>query len=180
MTAHALAGALAEDHRRRVFAAIALGDTDLAAVVARTELTTRDAATALRRLTDCQVVADDPGGLRIDTERLREFARAEVTRPAGPAPDPRTAVLRTFVRGRTLVRLPAQRARCRIVLEHIAQNSFAVGERHPERAVDDVLRAWCDGGEADHVTLRRYLIDHLLLVRDQGVYWRPEPTETPR
>ncbi|MGC5022274.1 DUF2087 domain-containing protein [Micromonospora sp. DT47] len=156
MTAHALAAALADDRRRRVFAAIALGDTDLAAVVARTGLSTREAATAVRKLAEGQVVTDGGDGLRIDAERLREFARVRVAGPAGPAPDPRAAVLRTFVRDRTLLRLPAQRSRCRIVLEHIAQTSFAPGERRPEREVDDVLRSWCDGGEADHVTLRRY------------------------
>jgi hypothetical protein len=45
--------------------------------------------------------------------------------------------------------------------------------RYPERAVDEALRRWCDGGEAVHVTLRRYLVDDMLLVRDLGIYWRP-------
>ncbi|MEV1147300.1 hypothetical protein [Micromonospora sp. NPDC049799] len=38
MTAQVLAGALADDGRRAVFAAIVLGDTDRAAVAARTGL----------------------------------------------------------------------------------------------------------------------------------------------
>jgi hypothetical protein len=44
--------------------------------------------------------------------------------------------------------------------------------RFPEREVDAVLRAWCAGGEVDHVTLRRYLLDEGLLSRDHGTYWR--------
>ncbi|MFJ6955738.1 DUF2087 domain-containing protein [Micromonospora aurantiaca (nom. illeg.)] len=41
--------------------------------------------------------------------------------------------------------------------------------------MDDALRRWCEGGDADHVTLRRYLIDDMLLTREQGVYWRTGP-----
>lgn len=81
------------------------------------------------------------------------------------------ALLRTFVPDGRLVRLPARRGRRRVVLEHIAQ-SFEPGRRFPEREVDAVLRAWCAGGEVDHVTLRRYLVDEGLLGREHGMYWR--------
>jgi hypothetical protein len=173
MTAQSLAGALADDRRRAVFAAIVLGAADVPAVVARTGLSGRDVVTAVRRLVDAEIVTAGGEGLRIDGERLRESART--AGPAGPPPaaDPREAILRTFVRDGRLTRLPAQRGRRRVLLEHITERSFEPGVRYPERAVNDALRAWCDGGEADHVTLRRYLVDDLLLTRDQGVYWRP-------
>ncbi|MER7474086.1 DUF2087 domain-containing protein, partial [Micromonospora sp. NPDC000018] len=70
-----------------------------------------------------------------------------------------------------LVGLSAQRGRRRVLLAHVA-TSFEPGVRYPERAVDDVLRRWCEGGGSDHVTLRRYLVDEQLLAREQGVYWR--------
>ncbi|MEU8313853.1 DUF2087 domain-containing protein [Micromonospora sp. NPDC048887] len=174
MTAHALAGALADERRRTVFAAIVLGARDVPAVVARTGLPTRDAAVAVRRLTDAGVL-DDDGGLRVDAERLREFARAGAAAPAGPAANPRETILRTFLRDGALTRLPAQRGRRRVLLEHITERAFEPGRRYPEREVDDALRRWCEGGEADHVTLRRYLIDDMLLTREQGVYWRTGP-----
>ncbi|MEV0005251.1 DUF2087 domain-containing protein [Micromonospora sp. NPDC050980] len=176
MTAQALAGALADERRRVVFAAIVLGARDVSAVVARTGLSARDAATAVRRLTDAGVLADDGAGLRVDADRLREFARAAASAPASaPAADPREAIRRTFLRDGALIRLPAQRGRRRVVLEHITERTFEPGVRYPERAVDDALRHWCAGGEADHVTLRRYLIDDLLLTREHGVYWRTGP-----
>ncbi|WFE40355.1 DUF2087 domain-containing protein [Micromonospora sp. WMMD998] len=175
MTAQALAGALADERRRVVFAAIALGARDVPAVVARTGLPARDAATAVRRLTDAGVLVDDAPGLRVDGDRLREFARAGAAAPAAPAADPREAILRTFLRDGALTRLPAQRGRRRVLLEHITARSFEPGRRYPERAVDDALRPWCAGGEADHVTLRRYLIDDMLLSREHGVYWRTGP-----
>lgn len=173
MSTQALAGALADDRRRLVFAAIVLGDGDLAAVVARTGLSARDVATAVRRLTDTGVVVDDGAGLRVDGERLRELARAGGPATPAPAQSREATILRTFLRDGALTRLPAQRGRRRVLLEHIAERSFEPGVRYPERAVDDTLRAWCEGGEADHVSLRRYLIDDMLLTRDNGVYWRP-------
>jgi hypothetical protein len=80
-------------------------------------------------------------------------------------------VLRAFVRGGRLVRFPEQGTKRRTVLEHVAR-TFEPGRRYPETEVNATLRAWCEGGEADHVALRRYLIDEGLLSRDAGLYWR--------
>ena len=80
-------------------------------------------------------------------------------------------MLRPFVLDGRLIRLPAKRTRRRAVLEHVVQ-SFEPGRRFPEREVDVVLRAWCAGGEVDHVTVRRYLVDEGLLSREDGLYWR--------
>ncbi|WP_121399300.1 DUF2087 domain-containing protein [Micromonospora sp. M71_S20] len=169
MTAQALAGALADDVRRQVFAAIALGDADAPAVADRTGLPARQVLTAIRRLVDAGLVAGGDGDLRVDVERLREAARTPAApRPAGDATD---RVLRTFVRDDRLTGLPAQRGRRRVVLAHVAK-SFEPGVRYPEREVDEVLRRWCERGGSDHAALRRYLIDEQLLAREQGVYWR--------
>ncbi|MGC4889799.1 DUF2087 domain-containing protein [Micromonospora sp. DT227] len=174
MTAQALAGALADERRRAVFAAIVLGARDVPTVVTRTGLPARDVATAVRRLTDAGVLTD-VDGLRVDGERLREFARAGASSPALPPADRRETILRTFLRDGALIRLPAQRARRRVLLEHITERTFEPGRRYPERMVDEALRPWCEGGAADHVTLRRYLVDDVLLTREQGVYWRTGP-----
>ncbi|RKN41551.1 DUF2087 domain-containing protein [Micromonospora endolithica] len=170
MTAQVLAGALADDGRRRVFGAVVLGAADRAAVAARTGLTAREVVTALRRLADAGVVTGVDGDLRVDGDWLREAAAGPPAPDAGPV-DAGERVLRTFLRDGVLVGLPAQRGRRRVLLAHIA-TSFEPGVRYPERAVDDTLRGWCAGGASDHVTLRRYLIDEALLSREQGVYWR--------
>ncbi|MCX4472354.1 DUF2087 domain-containing protein [Micromonospora sp. NBC_01655] len=142
-------------------------------MAARTGLSVRDTAT--RRLTDAGLVVDEATGLRVDEARLRELARTRTADPVAPAPSPAATVLRTFLRDGVLVRLPAQRGRRRHLLEHIAARSFEPGVRYPERAVDELLRAWCDGGGSDHVTLRRHLVDESLLAREGGVYWRTGP-----
>ncbi|WP_307799028.1 DUF2087 domain-containing protein [Micromonospora antibiotica] len=99
---------------------------------------------------------------------------ARVARTAQVAEEPAQRVLRIFVRDGVLWGLPAQRGRRRLLLAHVV-TSFTPGVRYPERAVDEVLRRWCDGGGTDHVTLRRYLVDEALLSREQGIYWRTGP-----
>ncbi|WP_433538961.1 DUF2087 domain-containing protein [Micromonospora sp. CA-249363] len=170
MTAHALAGALADDGRRRIFAAVALGSTSVPEVVRRSGLPARVVLTGLRRLADAGLVTGADGALAVDEASLRAAARdSRPTDDAEPAEDP---VLRTFLRGDVLVGMPAQRGRRRTLLAHIAQRSFAPGTRYPERAVDDALKPWCAGGASDHATLRRYLVDERLLTREQGIYQR--------
>ncbi len=168
MTAQALAGALADGTRRTVFAAVVLGATDAAAVAGRTGLASRQVLTALRRLRDAGLVTGADSDLRVDAERLREAAR---TAPATGAEEGTDRVLRPFLRDGTVLSLPAQRSRRRLLLAQVA-TSFEPGVHYPERDVDDVLRGWCAGGRADHVSLRRYLVDEGFLARERGVYRR--------
>jgi len=171
VTAHVLAGALADDGRRRIFAAIVLGATSATEVAERTGLPVRLALTGVRRLTDAGLVTGADGTLAADEASLRATAR-----DGGPADDAEPGVdpvLRTFLRAGVLVSLPAQRGRRRVLLAHIAEQSFEPGTRYPERAVDDALKPWCAAGGSDHATLRRYLIDEQLLIREHGIYQRP-------
>lgn len=170
MTAHALAGALADDGRRRIFAAIVLGATSATRVAERTGLPARVVLTGVRRLTEVGLVAGVDGALAADEASLRAAARD--SRPADDADAAADPVLRTFLRGDVLVALPAQRGRRRALLAHIAERSFQPGARYPERAVDDALKPWCAAGGSDHATLRRYLIDERLLTREHGIYQR--------
>ncbi|MEU4531967.1 DUF2087 domain-containing protein [Micromonospora ureilytica] len=170
MTTHALAGALADDGRRRIFAAIVLGATSASEVAARAGLPARVVLTGVRRLTDAGLVTGADGALAADDASLRATARdSHPADDADPAADP---VLRTFLRAGVLVSLPAQPSRRRVLLAHIAEQSFEPGTRYPERAVDDALKPWCAAGGSDHATLRRYLIDEQLLTREHGVYQR--------
>ncbi|MGC4798197.1 DUF2087 domain-containing protein [Micromonospora saelicesensis] len=171
MTAHVLAGALADDGRRRIFAAIVLGATSATEVAERTGLPARVVLTGVRRLTDAGLVTGADGALAADEASLRATAR-----DSGPGDDAEPGVdpvLRTFLRAGVLVSLPAQRGRRRVLLAHIAEQSFEPGTRYPERAVDDALKPWCAAGGSDHATLRRYLIDEQLLTREHGIYQRP-------
>ncbi|MFD5458859.1 DUF2087 domain-containing protein [Streptomyces olivaceus] len=176
----ALPALFAEESRVRAFAAVALGAGDAAQVARAAGLSAKETAGALRRLREHGVVTSgDDGGLVVAQGRFRELARA--ARPAAEtAGTPGAAgggregmILRTFVRDGRLVRLPARWTRKKVVLRHIAEQTFAPGVEYPERTVDGKLRAWCEDGEVDHVTLRRHLVDFGHLRRSGGTYWRP-------
>jgi hypothetical protein len=171
-----LVGLLAEPERLRVVAAMVLGARTHAEIGRAAGLDPKTVAAALHRLHVGGLIEDAPGGYVLRSALFKEAARAAAPPPPSEKPhgyvDPKVEQLvRTFVRDGRLVRLPAQRARRRIVLEHVA-SSFEPGLRYPEREVDAVLRAWTEGGLLDHVTLRRYLVDENLLDRDGGEYWR--------
>ncbi|MFL6241212.1 MAG: DUF2087 domain-containing protein [Actinomycetes bacterium] len=76
-------------------------------------------------------------------------------------------ILQRFFRDGRLLSVPRQRAKRRVVLDHLA-SFFEPGVRYTETDVNDVLRKVYD----DHVALRRYLIDEGFLARDAGIYWR--------
>ncbi|MFJ6687482.1 DUF2087 domain-containing protein [Streptomyces sp. NPDC091294] len=177
----ALPALFAEEGRVRAFAAVALGAGDAARVARAAGLSAKETSGALRRLREQGVVASGPDGrLVVVHDRFRELARA--VRPASWAPEAPAAaagdgradmIVRTFVRDGRLVRLPARWTRKKVVLRHIAEQTFAPGVEYPERTVDEKLRAWCEDGEVDHVTLRRHLVDFGHLRRSDGIYARP-------
>ncbi|SOD86485.1 DUF2087 domain-containing protein [Streptomyces sp. Ag109_G2-15] len=173
--ARQLIGLLAEESRLRTFAAVALGADSPERIAETAGLPAKDTALALLRLREQGVVTADGarGGLAVSYGLFRGLARRE--RPAARSGDGPDAVLDTFVRDRRLVRLPAQWTRKKLVLRHIAEQTFEPGVEYPERVVNERLRAWCeDSDEIDHVTLRRYLVDLHHLHRSEGIYRRPD------
>jgi hypothetical protein len=170
-----LARLLAEPERVRVFAAVALGAATLGEVARQAGTSPKETVAALHRLLEQGVVVDEAGGLRVNHDLLKDLARGVAETPAhasyGYEDDRVEAVLRTFVRDGRLVRLPAQWTRKKVILHHIAATAFERGAEYTERQVNDILKEWCDGGAADHVSLRRYLVDLQLLRREEGVYW---------
>lgn len=180
----ALPGLFAEESRVRAFAAVALGAGSAAQVAQTAGLSSKETAAALRRLRERGVVTSgDDGELVVAHDRFRELARAgrpAAEAAAGPASDDGDGVgvgagmiVRTFVKDGRLVRLPARWTRKKVVLRHIAEQTFEPGVEYPERTVDEKLRGWCEDGDVDHVTLRRHLVDLDHLRRSGGVYWRP-------
>jgi hypothetical protein len=150
---------LAEPARLRAFAAVVLGAGTLADVAAASGLKVKDAGTALRKLREAGLVEGDPAR----PADLKPLA-ATLTEPV-PADG-----LAPFVRGDKLVSLPVSPERRRKILEHVASKAFVPQTYYEENEVNERLQAWCDGGEVDHVTLRRYLVDFGLLERGGGLY----------
>jgi ArsR family transcriptional regulator len=79
----------------------------------------------------------------------------------------RNKVLKAFFKRGRLVQIPAQLKKRLIILEKLVQE-FEPERTYSEHKVNQVLLEFNE----DVATLRRELIDHKLMQREKGVYWR--------
>jgi hypothetical protein len=80
----------------------------------------------------------------------------------------RQKVLRTFFRRGQLIQIPAQYKKQLIILERLVEE-FEPEQKYTERQVNQTLLEFHD----DVASLRRMMIDHKLMAREKGIYWRP-------
>ncbi|ADB32526.1 conserved hypothetical protein [Kribbella flavida DSM 17836] len=169
MNADQLCGLLAEPSRLRVYAAVVLGAATPEQVAAGTGLDAAVVTKALQRLMKGDLVsATAADGLRADEQAFKDAVRSGRPEREPLSADPeRDAVLRSFIRDGRLTHFPTVPAKYRTVLEYLAE-SFEPDVGYPEAEVNRMLNSWHD----DHAALRRGLVDHGLLTRDEGVYRR--------
>jgi ArsR family transcriptional regulator len=79
----------------------------------------------------------------------------------------RKKVLKAFFRRGVLVQIPAQYKKQLIILEKLVEE-FEPDQEYTERQVNQILLEFHE----DVASLRRMLIDHKLMAREKGVYWR--------
>jgi hypothetical protein len=84
----------------------------------------------------------------------------------------RKRVLGTFIKRGRLTQFPAQYRKRLIILEKMVQE-FEPGREYTEQEVNQILVEFHE----DVATLRREMIDHKLLEREAGRYWRPRPSK---
>ena len=175
-----LVGLLADEERRRVFAALVLGASDTESVRRGSGLDVRAAGRALQRLVDNGlVVRGDDGTLHLLGEAFALAARADAEREPRPEehagePADVARVLRAFVRDGRLLSIPAVHAKRLVILDWLVQR-FEPGRRYSESMVNLILRHV----HADTAALRRYLVDDEFLSRARGEYWRSGGTYAP-
>lgn len=168
----AVIAALADDHRRRAFAAVVLGATTTQAVIEHSGLSASEVAKSLGKLVDLGVVIEGESGLAIDGQALQAAARDARARPPSTEhddqPDDVRKVLRACVQDGRIVKVPPLLSqRLQILLDWLAQD-FEPGRHYTEKMVNLII------GRRHHDTamLRRYLVDHGFLDRESSVYWR--------
>jgi hypothetical protein len=163
-----LIGLLADEQRLRVFSAIALGARTVESAAEAAGVDTATVQTILPRLVAASLV-EQRDGLHVSVDALRNAARERPPRERElpDATEEQQRVLRNFVDGGRLVRLPARQSQRRVILEYVA-GRFEQDRRYPEPEVNELLKSLHD----DHVSLRRYLVDEGLLDREAGVYRR--------
>ena len=122
------------------------------------------------------VMVDDRYSIDLDALRLAAKQAADVDVPMDPTigfgmTDDERQILGRMFAGRTLVEIPANRAKRQVLLQRLALE-FDVGRRYTEREVNEILFAF----HPDWSSLRRYLVDEGFLDRahldGDNQYWR--------
>ena len=171
LDAAALVGLLADNDRRRVFAALVLDASDLDAIERTSGLPTAHVGRALARLVSAGlVVRAADGRLALVGAAFAVAARtaAASRRVVGHDGPPEVArVLDAFVRDGRLMSIPTAHAKRLVVLDRLAQE-FEPGRQYSEPMVNLFLGRW----HAVTAALRRYLVDDGFLDRRGGRYWR--------
>ena len=132
-----LVGLLADDDRRRVFAALVLGASDTGEIRRMSGLDARAAGRALQRLVDSGlVIRGDDATHHLLGEAFGLAARAEAERAPradehADAPEDVARVLRAFVHDGRLTSIPAVHSKRLVILDWLAQR-FEPGRRYTE------------------------------------------------
>ncbi len=171
LDAATIVGLLADDDRRRVAAALELGATTLDDVVGATGLDAARAAKAAGRLAEAGFVIQEQGALYVLGAAFQRAARSALSRPPSEEhadqPAERRKVLDTFVTDGRLTSIPVHQGKRLVILDWLAQD-FEPGRRYSEAMVNLILGK----RHPDTAMLRRYLVDHDLMAREAGEYWR--------
>ena len=90
-----------------------------------------------------------------------------------PATEGRNAtearVLRSFIVDGRLVKIPEAHSKREVVLRWVLEQ--LEDRRYREREISEILKRYHD----DYATLRRELINHRLMKREGGIYWKTAP-----
>lgn len=79
----------------------------------------------------------------------------------------RMKVLNTFMKQGRIKQIPAQQKKRLVLLERLVEE-FEPGRRYTELEVNHILLDFHE----DVATLRRAMIEHRLMARERGIYWR--------
>ncbi|WP_405110204.1 DUF2087 domain-containing protein [Micromonospora sp. NBC_01405] len=156
-----IVGLLAEPARRAAFAALVLGARTVGSVAEQAGLTRKVAASALRKLVDGGIAAEDRAthSYAPVEDAFRRAVQAEI-RVGGRSGGHGAGVY--FRRGR-ITAIPGD-AEIRSRVLAVVVDTFTPGEVYPETRVNALCGEWFD----DWVTLRRALVDEGLLKRNHA------------
>ena len=133
----------------------------------------------LTRLKELGLLRVRPDGTRrlhqTDEERLTALLKSlpeQATRIARGTVDPEAfsqKVLKTYFDGDCLQQIPLRYKKQRVILAKLIEE-FQIGVRYPEREVNEIFKRF----HPDCAALRRYMIDHRFMARENNIYWRLE------
>jgi DNA-binding transcriptional ArsR family regulator len=171
LDAATIVGLLADEDRRKVFAAMELGAATIDEISAATALPAPRVAKATGRLAQAGLVVESKGSLWVVGAAFQLAARDALTRPPSTEhddlPDSARKVMAAFVKDGRLESIPMSHAKRLVILDWLAQE-FEPGRRYSEKMVNLIIGR----RHADTAALRRYLVDAEFLAREGGEYWR--------
>lgn len=114
----------------------------------------------------------------LDSEGIDDLAQSTqqiarlvfASKPLPPKQEERARVVASFIKDGRLVSIPSQYKKQRYVMEELAR-SFAWGRLYEEKEVNSILRQFNE----DYASLRRYMIDMGIMMREAGRYWLVRP-----
>lgn len=168
---------LANETRLRIIGLVADGEQSVGALARRLELTEATISHHLSRLAAAGLLTMRAEGtshyFRLDPEALQAINKS-LLKPdrllrappgaGGTSADAR--VLRTFVADGRILKMPLAEGKRLVVLRWVLDQ--LEDRRYTEREVSERLEVFFD----DYATLRRELVNHRLMKRENGIYWK--------
>jgi transposase-like protein len=168
---------LANETRLRVIGLVADGEQSVGSLARRLEVTEATMSHHLSKLTASGLLTMRAEGtthyFRLDPEALAAINKS-LLRPAKLMRAPPSAsgsgakarILQSFIEDGRLKKIPESHAKRQVVLEWVVDQ--LEDRRYREREISEILKRHFD----DYATLRRELINHRLMVREHGIYWK--------
>jgi predicted transcriptional regulator len=170
--------ALANDKRLQIAGLLARQDCSVEELATILDLSSADVSRHLRKLQRAGLVRVQatPQGhiyslqlesLHAKSQQILSRAASQETAGELDVDAYDRKVLRDFMEGDRLKRIPSQWKKREAILRYLAEQ-FEWDRRYTEKEVNEILSRTHE----DFASLRRYLVDSLRLARDHEIYWR--------
>jgi len=171
---------LANESRLRLIGIVADGEHSVGSLAQRLGLTEATISHHLTKLSGAGLLTMRAEGTthyyRLNPDALAAINKSLlkpgrlVRAAAGASQDPaRDRILASFVVDGRLKKIPESHTKREVVLKWVLDQ--LEDRRYREREISDILKRFFD----DYATLRRELINHRLMKRENGIYWKSPP-----
>lgn len=119
------------------------------------------------------VTATEDGRYHFDAKALYRLNHTLLSREDVPTPiddwadENERKILRPFFSGQQIISLPTDPKKFSLLLRWLVTN-FEVGVHYTEKQINEIITRHHE----DYATLRREMINEMLMKRDHGIYWR--------
>ena len=168
---------LANETRLRVIGLVAESEQSVGTLARRLELTEATMSHHLAKLTSAGLLTMRAEGtthyFKLDSDALQSINKSLLkpdkllaAPPSATGTSADARVLRTFVAAGKITKMPLAEGK-RLVILHWVLNQLE-DRRYTEREISERLKEFF----ADYAMLRRELINHRLMKREHGIYWK--------